>query len=124
MAVVMKISHKETQAVNQSGQVDKFKGKRLGPAAYKNKLRAQNGPKGDKKPYQGHGGHHVDLSQVRAMPKGEVNTISVTISKGTIERVRNDPRVQSTNALETVRNYTLTKYGIEKGKRWAVKEVE
>ena len=124
MAVVMKISYKETQAVNQSGQVDKFKGKRMGPASYKNKLRAQDTPKGAKKPYQGHGGHHVDLAQVRAMDKGNVNTVSVAISKGTIERVRNDPRVQSTNALETVRNYTLTKYGIEKGKRWAVKEVE
>ena len=40
MATKMRISHKETQAVNQSGQVDKYKGKRLGPAAYKNHLRA------------------------------------------------------------------------------------
>ena len=118
------MSTRISASAKQKTAADKFGNtnfRKVGPNTAKNR---QKDRVKSNRPYQGHGGHHVDLSQVRAMDKGNVNTVSVAISKGTIERVRNDPRVQSTNALETVRNYTLTKYGIEKGKKWAIKEVE
>ena len=114
MPTVVSISAKQKTAADRFGNTN-FK--RVGPNTAKNR---QKDKKKSNVPYQGHGGHRMDLEQVRAMPRGDTKaTISVAIPKATVERVKADART-----LEVVRDYTLVKYGIEKSKRWAVRGTE
>ncbi len=110
------VSAKQKTAADKFGNTN-FK--RVGPNTAKNR---QKDKKKSNVPYQGHGGHRMDLEQVRKLDQGNVNTLTVAIGKDTYQRIKSDARVQSTNAVRTVRNYTLTKYGIEAGKKWAVKD--
>ena len=116
MPTVVSISAKQKTAADRFGNTN-FK--RVGPNTAKNR---QKDKKKSNVPYQGHGGHKMDLEQVRKMDKGNVNTLTVAIGKEAYQRIKSDARVQSTNAVRTVRNYTLTKYGVTPGKNWAVKD--
>ena len=50
MPTIVSISAKQKTAVNKSGQVDKFKGKKMGPCAYKNFIAAQKARDAKKAP--------------------------------------------------------------------------
>jgi len=117
MAVVVSISKKQQTNADRFGNTN-FK--RVGPNTAKNR---QKDKKKSNTPYQGHGGHHVDLEQVRKMNTGNNCTIGYAVGREAYQRVKADTRQHSSNVAKTGLNYKLTAMGIQKTRefkeRWS-----